>query len=61
MVRGDFLRGFGSMIPLWVGVAPFGLAYAVSARSAGLSLLEAQLMSLVSSPEAPSSAPQDYS
>lgn len=35
------------MIPLWVGVAPFGLAYAVSARSAGLSLLEAQLMSLV--------------
>jgi 4-azaleucine resistance transporter AzlC len=47
MVRGDFLRGFGSMIPLWVGVVPFGLAYAVSARSAGLSLLETQLMSLV--------------
>ncbi|MDE0529298.1 MAG: AzlC family ABC transporter permease [Truepera sp.] len=35
------------MIPLWVGVVPFGLAYAVSARSAGLSLLETQLMSLV--------------
>ncbi len=34
------------MIPLWVGVVPFGLAYAVSARSAGLSLLETQLMSL---------------
>ena len=34
------------MLPLWVGVAPFGLAYAVSARAAGLSLIDTQLMSL---------------
>jgi 4-azaleucine resistance transporter AzlC len=35
------------MLPLWLGMVPFGAAYAVSARAAGLSLLETQLMSLV--------------
>lgn len=35
------------MVPLWLGMIPFGAAYAVSARAAGLSLLETQLMSLV--------------
>lgn len=33
-------------MPLWVGIIPFGMAYAVSARAAGLSLFDTQLMSL---------------
>ncbi len=33
-------------MPLWLGVVPFGLAYAVIARSAGLSLIETQALSL---------------
>lgn len=43
----NFRRGFGAMVPLWLGMVPFGAAYAVSARAAGLSLFETQLMSLV--------------
>lgn len=42
-----FRQGFVAILPLWVGVAPFGVAYAVSARAAGLSLLDTQLMSLL--------------
>ncbi len=42
-----FRHGFGAMVPLWLGTIPFGAAYAVSARAAGLSLFETQLMSLV--------------
>ena len=42
-----FWRGFGAMTPLWLGLIPFGAAYAVSARAAGLSLFETQLMSLI--------------
>lgn len=34
------------MAPLWLGVVPFGLAYAVLARDAGLSLLETQSLSV---------------
>lgn len=34
------------MMPLWLGVAPFGLAYAVIARDAGLSVVETQALSL---------------
>ena len=34
------------MLPLWLGVAPFAVAYAVTARAAGLSLFEIQFMSL---------------
>lgn len=34
------------MMPLWLGVAPFAVAYAVTARAAHLSLLETQFMSL---------------
>lgn len=33
-------------MPLWLGVVPFGLAYAVIARDAGLSLVETQALSL---------------
>jgi 4-azaleucine resistance transporter AzlC len=35
------------MMPLWLGVVPFGLAYAVLARDAGLSLVETQALSLL--------------
>ena len=43
--RAAFARGFWILAPLWLGVVPFGLAYAVTARSAGLSLLETQALS----------------
>lgn len=43
---GDFSRGFRRMMPLWLGVVPFGVAYAVTARDAGLSLLETQALSV---------------
>jgi 4-azaleucine resistance transporter AzlC len=42
-----FRHGFRAMMPLWLGVAPFGLAYAVIARDAGLSLVETQALSLL--------------
>jgi predicted branched-subunit amino acid permease len=41
-----FRHGFRAMTPLWLGVIPFGLAYAVLARDAGLSLVETQALSL---------------
>jgi 4-azaleucine resistance transporter AzlC len=43
--KAAFERGFWLLAPLWLGVIPFGLAYAVTARSAGLSLLETQALS----------------
>jgi 4-azaleucine resistance transporter AzlC len=42
-----FRHGFRAMMPLWLGVAPFGVAYAVIGRNAGLSLLETQALSLL--------------
>ena len=45
--RRDFTRGFTAMAPLWIGVVPFGLAYAVLARDAGLSVLETQALSVL--------------
>lgn len=33
-------------MPLWLGVVPFGLAYAVIARNSGLSLVETQALSI---------------
>ena len=47
MLRGDFASGFRALTPLWLGVIPFGLAYAVLARDAGLSLLETQSLSVL--------------
>jgi len=44
--RGHFKRGFWALAPLWLGVIPFGLAFAVTARAAGLSLLETQALSV---------------
>src|SRR5436189_2510176 len=41
-----FWTGFRAMSPLWLGVIPFGLAYAVTARAAGLSLVQTQALSL---------------
>ena len=43
----NFWCGFRAMVPLWLGLIPFGAAYAVSARAAGLTLFETQLMSLI--------------
>ncbi|HEY6960310.1 MAG TPA: AzlC family ABC transporter permease [Gaiellaceae bacterium] len=42
-----FRHGFRAMMPLWLGVVPFGLAYAVIARDAGLSLVETQALSVL--------------
>ncbi|MSO95945.1 MAG: branched-chain amino acid ABC transporter permease [Thermoleophilia bacterium] len=42
---GAFGRGFWALAPLWLGIIPFGLAFAVTARAAGLSLLETQALS----------------
>lgn len=44
---GAFGLGFRAMTPLWLGVIPFGLAYAVTARGAGLSVLETQTLSVL--------------
>ena len=44
---GNFRAGFSAMLPLWTGLIPFGLAYALSARTAGLSALDTQLMSVI--------------
>jgi len=40
-----FRRGFWAIAPLWLGVIPFALVYAVLARDAGLSLVETQALS----------------
>jgi 4-azaleucine resistance transporter AzlC len=42
-----FRHGFRAMVPLLLGVAPFGFAYAVLARNAGLSLVETQALSVL--------------
>ena len=42
-----FGRGFRALAPLWLGVIPFGAAYAITARGAGLSLLETQALSVL--------------
>lgn len=41
-----FWRGFRALIPLWLGMVPFAVAYAVTARAAGLGVWETCLMSL---------------
>jgi 4-azaleucine resistance transporter AzlC len=41
-----FWRGFRAVMPLWAGMIPFAIAYAVTARSAGLSIFDTQLMSV---------------
>lgn len=46
-VQRDFAGGFRTMLPLWSGAIPVGVAFAVAAEAAGLSALQAQLMSLM--------------
>jgi 4-azaleucine resistance transporter AzlC len=45
--RRAFSRGFLALTPLWIGVVPFAVAYAVLARDAGLSVLQTQAMSVL--------------
>jgi 4-azaleucine resistance transporter AzlC len=42
-----FRSGFLAVIPLWLGAAPFGMIYAVSALAAGLSPIQTLVMSLI--------------
>jgi 4-azaleucine resistance transporter AzlC len=42
-----FVAGARATSPLWLGVVPFGVVYAVLARDAGLSLLETQSLSVL--------------
>jgi 4-azaleucine resistance transporter AzlC len=43
----EFWRGFRAVVPLWAGMIPFSIAYAVTARSAGLNIVDTQLMSIL--------------
>ena len=45
--HGAFGRGFWALAPLWLGVVPFAVAFSVTARAAGLSLLETQALSVL--------------
>ncbi|HEV2235668.1 MAG TPA: AzlC family ABC transporter permease, partial [Ktedonobacterales bacterium] len=42
----EMRRGFVALIPLWPGAIPFGLAFAILARTAGFSALATQALSL---------------
>lgn len=42
----ELRRGVLAVIPLWAGVIPFAVAFALLARTAGLSVLETQALSL---------------
>jgi 4-azaleucine resistance transporter AzlC len=44
---GELRAGFVMTLPLWLGVAPFGAIYAVSAHAAGLSAAQTMAMSLL--------------
>ena len=43
---GEFRAGFVATMPLWLGAAPFGAIYAVSAQAAGLNWAQTLAMSL---------------
>lgn len=45
--RGDLRAGYVAMLPLWLGAAPFGVIYAVSALAAGLTPAQTLAMSLL--------------
>jgi branched chain amino acid efflux pump len=42
-----FAHGFRALLPLWLGAAPVAVVYAVTARAAGLTTTETQVMSLL--------------
>ncbi|GAB4205689.1 MAG: hypothetical protein OHK0022_32010 [Roseiflexaceae bacterium] len=46
-LRAGLHEGFVATLPLWLGAAPFGAVYAVTALAAGLSPAETLLMSLI--------------
>jgi 4-azaleucine resistance transporter AzlC len=45
--RSDFRDGYLTMLPLWLGAAPFGVIYAMSAVAAGLTPAQTLAMSLL--------------
>ena len=45
--RSDLREGYLTMLPLWLGAAPFGVIYAVSALAAGLTPAQILAMSLL--------------
>jgi 4-azaleucine resistance transporter AzlC len=45
--REEVRRGFVAMLPLWLGVVPFALAFAILARTSGLSVLETEALSVL--------------
>lgn len=45
--RSEFLNGIKGILPILLGVLPFGLIYGVSARGAGLPIIAAQAMSFI--------------
>ena len=45
--RQEFRAGFVAMMPLWLGAAPFGAIYAVTALAAGLTPAQTLVMSLL--------------
>ena len=45
--RSEFLTGIKDILPILMGVIPFGLIYGVSARSAGIAPAAAQAMSFI--------------
>jgi 4-azaleucine resistance transporter AzlC len=46
-VPGDVRRGFLAMMPLWIGVMPFGATFAILARGNGFSVVETQALSML--------------
>ena len=42
----EFWRGFQKMFPLYLGIVPFAIAFAVTSRAAGLTIWETQVLSL---------------
>ena len=40
-------RGFLAMMPLWIGVMPFGATFAILARGSGFSIIETQALSML--------------
>lgn len=45
--RAELVRGFVDTLPLWLGAAPFGIAYALAARTAGLDSWQTLGMSML--------------
>ncbi|MDB5078503.1 MAG: branched-chain amino acid permease [Chloroflexi bacterium] len=45
--RSEFIQGVIGSLPLWLGIIPFGLAYSLAAKTAGLNPFEIQGMSLL--------------